>query len=69
YTPTECCYDYTKFSLRLPNLKGFYTTPKECSLPAIVFETRSRIKICANPEETWVKKAVAKLQKRQELQA
>ncbi|NXV77624.1 CCL3 protein, partial [Atlantisia rogersi] len=63
HTPTECCFSYAKSRLRLANLKGFYETPKECSSPAVVFETRNGTKICANPEGGWVKKAVVALQK------
>ncbi|NXW19295.1 CCL14 protein, partial [Circaetus pectoralis] len=69
YTPSECCFSYIKYPLRLANLKGFYTTPKECFSPAIVFETRNGTKVCANAEMTWVEKAVERLQKRKRLHA
>ncbi|NXL64732.1 CCL5 protein, partial [Chordeiles acutipennis] len=69
YSPTECCFDYLKSSRRLTNLKHFYTTPKDCFLPAVVFETRNGRKICADPEISWVQKAVQKLQKMKELPA
>ncbi|XP_075571113.1 regakine-1-like [Pelecanus crispus] len=60
---------YRKSPLQLANLKGFYRTPKECFFPAMVFETRNGTKICANPEITWVEKAVERLQKRKGLHA
>ncbi|NXU27734.1 CCL14 protein, partial [Thalassarche chlororhynchos] len=63
YAPPECCFNYIKSRIRLANLKGFYITPNECFSPAIVFETRNGTKLCANPEMTWVEKAVEKLQK------
>ncbi|KGL87539.1 C-C motif chemokine 5, partial [Charadrius vociferus] len=69
YTPSECCFSYIKFPLRLAKLKGFYMTPKECFSSAVVFETRNGTKICANPEMTWVKKAVERLQKTKDLRA
>ncbi|NWZ52170.1 CCL5 protein, partial [Haliaeetus albicilla] len=69
YTLSECCFSYIKSPLRLANLKGFYRTPKECFSPAIVFETRNGIKVCANPQMTWVEKAVERLQKRKRLHA
>ncbi|NWS59014.1 CCL14 protein, partial [Chunga burmeisteri] len=69
YTPFECCFSYVKSPIRQANLKDFYTTPKECFSPAIVFETRNGTKVCANPEVTWVKNAVEKLQKRKRLHA
>ncbi|NXT35237.1 CCL14 protein, partial [Pelecanoides urinatrix] len=69
YSPSECCFSYTKSAFRLANLKSFYVTPKECFSPAIVFETRNGTKVCANPKRTWVERAVEKLQKRKELRA
>ncbi|XP_072727951.1 C-C motif chemokine 5-like [Ciconia boyciana] len=69
YTPSECCYNYVKSPVRLANLKGFYTTPKECYSPAIVFETSNGTKLCAKPEMNWVEKAVERLQKRNGLHA
>ncbi|NXH66385.1 CCL5 protein, partial [Hydrobates tethys] len=69
YAPSECCFGYIKSPPRLANLKRFYVTPRECFSPAIVFETRNGTKVCANPEMTWVEKAVGKLQKRKGLRA
>ncbi|NXQ80904.1 CCL4 protein, partial [Nyctibius grandis] len=66
YTPTECCFNRIKSRLRVANLVGFYMTPKECFIPGIVFENRNGTKICADPEVTWVKNAVEKLQKMKE---
>ncbi|NXC53249.1 CCL14 protein, partial [Aleadryas rufinucha] len=65
YAPTECCFGYVKGRLRVANLVGFYSTPRECFSPAIVFETKKGgVKLCANPEEEWVKKAVKELKKK-----
>ncbi|KFP53675.1 C-C motif chemokine 14, partial [Cathartes aura] len=69
YSPSECCFSYVKSPVRLANLKDFYTTPKECFFSAVVFETRKGNKVCANPEMTWVDKAVKSLQKRKALHA
>ncbi|NWW26338.1 CCL14 protein, partial [Falcunculus frontatus] len=64
YAPSECCFGYVKGRLRVANLVGFYSTPRECFSPAIVFETQKGVKLCANPEEEWVKKAVKELKKK-----
>ncbi|NXR21629.1 CCL3 protein, partial [Cinclus mexicanus] len=69
YSPYECCFRYVKRPLRLDNLLGFYSTPKECFSPAIVFEIKEGAKICANPEEKWVKRALTELPKRKGLRA
>ncbi|NXF02941.1 CCL3 protein, partial [Smithornis capensis] len=68
YSPTECCFHYVKAPLRLANLKDFYPTPKECFSPAIVFETKNG-KVCANPEERWVQRALRMLQQNKGLRA
>ncbi|NXI59542.1 CCL14 protein, partial [Chloroceryle aenea] len=67
YSPSECCFSFAKAPLRLANLKGFYTAPKECFTPAIVFITRNGTKVCANPKMSWVEKTVERLQKRKGL--
>ncbi|NXE54988.1 CCL4 protein, partial [Casuarius casuarius] len=69
YTPAECCFSYTKHTLRSANLKGSYETSKECFLPAIVFETKNGSKVCADPNLPWVVKAVQKLQKKKSARA
>ncbi|NXC50720.1 CCL3 protein, partial [Penelope pileata] len=63
YTPVECCYEYIKSPLRYDVLKNFYETPKDCSSPGIVFETRNGTKVCADPSMRWVKRAMQRLQK------
>ncbi|NXP25959.1 CCL14 protein, partial [Scytalopus superciliaris] len=69
YSPSECCFRYVKAALRLANLKDFYSTPRECFNPAIVFTTKDGTKICANPEEPWVQRAVGRLQKSKRIRA
>ncbi|NWH89232.1 CCL3 protein, partial [Aegithalos caudatus] len=61
YSPCECCFAYVKRAIRLDNLVDFYSTPRECFYPAIVFETKKGTKVCANLEEKWVKRAVTEL--------
>ncbi|XP_010716160.1 C-C motif chemokine 14 [Meleagris gallopavo] len=69
YAPSECCFKLAKAALRLEALKNFYETPSDCLLKAIVFETKSGIKVCAKPNTPWVKKAISSLQKKKEPQA
>ncbi|CAN8186952.1 unnamed protein product [Coccothraustes coccothraustes] len=69
YSPAECCFDYVKGVLRLDYLLDFYPTARECYLPAIVLETKRGAKVCVNPEEQWVKRAVKILLKKKDLRA
>ncbi|NXM44539.1 CCL14 protein, partial [Gymnorhina tibicen] len=64
YAPSECCFEYVKGRLRVANLMGFYSTPRECFFPATVFETKKGLKLCANPQEKWVRTAVEELLKK-----
>ncbi|NXB38621.1 CCL14 protein, partial [Eulacestoma nigropectus] len=69
YALSECCFGYVKGRVRVANLVGFYSTPRECFSPAIVFETKKGFKLCANPEEKWVQTAVEELLKKKLLRA
>ncbi|NXO82881.1 CCL14 protein, partial [Sitta europaea] len=69
YAPSECCFRFAKRALRLHNLLGAYSTPRECYSPAIVFTTKKGDKVCANPEDKWVKRAVTELQNKKGLHA
>ncbi|NXE19222.1 CC4L protein, partial [Ardeotis kori] len=64
HSPVECCFAYRESQLPVAYLMDFYRTSTDCFMPAVVFETKNRSKICTNPEEAWVKKAIQKLQKR-----
>ncbi|NWS24929.1 CCL14 protein, partial [Polioptila caerulea] len=69
YAPSECCFNFAKRALRLDNLVDAYPTPRECYSPAIVFQTKKGNKVCANPEDKWVKRAVTELRKKKGLGA
>ncbi|KAM6065130.1 C-C motif chemokine 17 [Theristicus caerulescens] len=62
FTPTECCFEYAQKPIR--HMKGFYETPSDCSLPAVVIVAATGAEVCADPEQSWVKKAMKKLQRK-----
>ncbi|NWT18557.1 CCL14 protein, partial [Vireo altiloquus] len=64
YAPSECCFGYVRGRLRAANLVGFYSTSRECFSPAIVFETKKGVKLCANPDEKWVQTTAELLKKK-----
>ncbi|XP_064314199.1 C-C motif chemokine 5-like [Phalacrocorax carbo] len=61
-SPTECCYKHAQ--RRIQHIQSFYETPKDCSLPAVVFVTLRGVKICTNPKKPWVKQAIERLQRK-----
>uniref|UniRef100_A0A8C3KQL3 Chemokine interleukin-8-like domain-containing protein n=1 Tax=Calidris pygmaea TaxID=425635 RepID=A0A8C3KQL3_9CHAR len=74
-TPIECCFSYCKSPLRLKGGWRGHKRDYSCHFsPSFTFhlgrfETRNGAKICTNPEEFWVKRAVEKFQKKKELPA
>ncbi|KAJ6666109.1 hypothetical protein lerEdw1_001013, partial [Lerista edwardsae] len=61
-TPKECCYAYrTGKALQYTLFESYYWTDRDCFLNAVVFLKKPRVKICLNPEEPWVKKAMKKI--------
>lgn len=58
----ECCFDYMTGAIQLAKLVDFYWTPSECHLQAVVLETVSGRKVCADPSKLWVKRAIKVLQ-------
>ncbi|XP_023421800.1 C-C motif chemokine 17 isoform X1 [Cavia porcellus] len=64
----ECCLDYFKGAIPIRKLVSWYRTSDECPKDAIVFETVQNRRICSNPEDRHVKKAVRHLQSRKKSQ-
>ncbi|NXX56379.1 CCL3 protein, partial [Scopus umbretta] len=62
FTPTECCFKYAQKPVQ--HMQSFYETPRDCSLPAVVFVAATGDEICANPKKPWVKRAMKKLQRK-----
>ncbi|XP_044842744.1 C-C motif chemokine 17-like isoform X2 [Mauremys mutica] len=60
--PMECCFVYMTGAIQLDKLVDFYWTPSECNLQAVVLETVSGRKVCADPSKVWVKRAIKVLQ-------
>ncbi|NXV70837.1 CCL4 protein, partial [Atlantisia rogersi] len=61
-TPTECCFSYAQKPIR--HMQGYYETPGECAMPAVVIVAASGAEVCADPKQPWVKRAMKKLKKR-----
>ncbi|NXF68506.1 CCL17 protein, partial [Ciccaba nigrolineata] len=62
FSPSECCYEHVQKPIR--NIKSFYHTPRDCSTPAVVIVTASGAKICADPQQPWVKRVMKRIQKK-----
>ncbi|KAG8445570.1 hypothetical protein GDO86_010372 [Hymenochirus boettgeri] len=58
----DCCYTYTKKSLPVKIIKSFTTQKfyEVCDIDAIIFITK-KFRVCANPEDKWVKNVLKAL--------
>ncbi|XP_049646446.1 C-C motif chemokine 5 [Suncus etruscus] len=55
---TPCCFGYINRSLPQAHVREYFYTSSKCSLPAVVFVTRRKRQVCANPEDKWVRKYI-----------
>ncbi|XP_031224750.1 C-C motif chemokine 20 [Mastomys coucha] len=56
----DCCLSYIQKALPLRALVGFTSQRADevCDINAIIFHTKKKIPVCADPKQSWVKKAV-----------
>lgn len=55
-----CCTKYSRKPVTVELLRGYreQNDTGVCRIKAIIFFTDSKVKVCADPEEDWVKKAL-----------
>ncbi|XP_045631284.1 C-C motif chemokine 20 [Ursus americanus] len=56
----DCCLRYTEHVLHPRSLVGFtqQLANEACDINAVIFYTKKRLAVCADPKKNWVKKAV-----------
>uniref|UniRef100_A0AAR2LVW2 Chemokine interleukin-8-like domain-containing protein n=1 Tax=Pygocentrus nattereri TaxID=42514 RepID=A0AAR2LVW2_PYGNA len=59
-TPAECCYGFLRIPLK--RIASYRWTSSNCPQKAIIFRTVIGKQWCANPEASWVKEHMKKLQ-------
>ncbi|XP_077605842.1 C-C motif chemokine 5 [Crocuta crocuta] len=59
---TPCCFAYLSHPLPLRHLQEYFYTSSKCSMPAVVFVTRRKRQVCANPQEKWVRDHINSLE-------
>ncbi|XP_006183328.1 C-C motif chemokine 20 isoform X1 [Camelus ferus] len=62
----DCCLQYTERILHPRFIVGFtqQLANEACDINAIIFHTRKRLAVCADPKKNWVKQAVRILSQR-----
>ncbi|XP_037374039.1 C-C motif chemokine 22 [Talpa occidentalis] len=58
-----CCRDYIRRTLPLRVVRDFYWTSDSCPRPGVVLLTFRNLKVCANPNQSWVKRIIQHLSK------
>ncbi|XP_012301268.1 C-C motif chemokine 20 isoform X2 [Aotus nancymaae] len=56
----DCCLRYTEHILHPKFIVGFtqQLANEACDINAIIFHTKKKLSVCANPRQIWVKQAV-----------
>ncbi|XP_032888166.1 C-C motif chemokine 20-like [Amblyraja radiata] len=59
-SPIDCCLSYTSKPLPSKLIRGYVRqfSNELCSIDAVIFYTRKRLSICANPKDKWVKNVI-----------
>ncbi|OCT94265.1 C-C motif chemokine 5 [Xenopus laevis] len=58
----SCCFDFMKKAVPTRHMADYFYTSSRCSQFAVVLVTRKNRKICANPEDEWVKNIINALE-------
>nr|XP_060613712.1 C-C motif chemokine 5-like [Anolis sagrei ordinatus] len=59
--PGLCCFAYYKKPVPLKNIRSFEYASHKCHIPAIIFHTIVRKRICADPQDQWAQQRIAAL--------
>ncbi|XP_012604966.1 C-C motif chemokine 20 isoform X2 [Microcebus murinus] len=62
----DCCLGYTEHVLHPKFIVGFtqQLANEACDINAVIFYTKKRLAVCADPKKIWVKQAVRILSQR-----
>uniref|UniRef100_A0A8C1UXA4 Chemokine interleukin-8-like domain-containing protein n=1 Tax=Cyprinus carpio TaxID=7962 RepID=A0A8C1UXA4_CYPCA len=60
---SKCCVEFSKVKIPVKLVTSYYWTSSSCPKRAIVFQTNAGKEFCVDPEITWVKSHVAKVDK------
>ncbi|XP_051874198.1 C-C motif chemokine 20-like [Pristis pectinata] len=66
-SPVDCCLSYSAKPLPLRVIRGYVWqySNELCSIDAVIFHTRKRLSICANPKDKWVQGLISGFLKRE----
>ncbi|KAF7706829.1 hypothetical protein HF521_020083 [Silurus meridionalis] len=53
-----CCFEFHKRPIPAANIVTVNETRSDCTLPGVIFTTKKGFRLCADPEENWVKQII-----------
>ncbi|XP_006890957.1 PREDICTED: c-C motif chemokine 5 [Elephantulus edwardii] len=59
---TPCCFSYSPRQLPRAHVQEYFYTSGKCANPAVVFVTRKKRQVCADPEKKWVREYINSLE-------
>ncbi|KAM6163125.1 C-C motif chemokine 5 [Rhynchocyon petersi] len=59
---TPCCFSYTLRQLPRAHIQEYFYTSGKCNKSAVVFVTRKKRQVCADPEKKWVQEYINSLE-------
>ncbi|XP_048022688.1 C-C motif chemokine 3-like [Megalobrama amblycephala] len=57
-TPGNCCFNYYARKIPIAKIASYTETRMDCSKPGVILVTQKNLRICVNPELSWVKSAI-----------
>ncbi|XP_043818351.1 C-C motif chemokine 5-like [Dromiciops gliroides] len=59
---TPCCFSFTSLPPPLVHIREYFYTSSRCGNQGVVFITRKKQQLCANPEKKWVRNYINSLE-------
>ncbi|TRY98119.1 hypothetical protein DNTS_028481 [Danionella cerebrum] len=55
-SPDKCCFSFSNVRIPLKQVESYHTTHLQCNTKGIIFTTKTKGEVCANPSEKWVER-------------
>ncbi|XP_067258284.1 C-C motif chemokine 36.1 [Chanodichthys erythropterus] len=63
-TPGECCFKYYARKIPIAKIISYMETSMDCSKRGVILVTQKGLRICVNPELSWVKSTIKTIDER-----
>ncbi|XP_051573875.1 C-C motif chemokine 4 homolog [Myxocyprinus asiaticus] len=60
-TPKECCFNYYERRIPPNKVDSYTETRSDCPKAGVIFTTKKPLRICVNPQLSWVKKIMQQI--------